>query len=95
MDGEGGAFLFLLGNFSQDSYDFSQRWEKMSFFYWEKGNDFLFFFTFGSFPFFSYFFPRNARFFPNTWVFRGSCGKSIVLPCFPQYFCSVEETRQR
>ena len=24
MDGEGGAFLFLLGNFSQDSYDFSQ-----------------------------------------------------------------------
>lgn len=22
MDGEGGAFLFLLGNFSQDSYDF-------------------------------------------------------------------------
>ena len=29
MGGEGGAFLFLLGNFSQDSHDFSQRWEKM------------------------------------------------------------------
>ena len=41
------------------------------------------------------FFPRNARFFPNTWVFRGSCGKGIVLPLFSQYFCSVEETRQR
>ena len=41
------------------------------------------------------FFPRNARFFPKTWVFRGSCGKSIVLPLFSQYFCSVEETRQR
>ena len=41
------------------------------------------------------FFPRNARFFPKTWVFRGSCGKSIVLPFFLQYFCSVEETRQR
>ena len=41
------------------------------------------------------FFPRNARFFPKLWVFRGSCGKSIVLPYFPQYFCSVEETRQR
>ena len=40
-------------------------------------------------------FPRNARFFPNTWVFRGSCGKGIVLPLFSQYFCSVEETRQR
>ena len=48
-----------------------------------------------SFPSSSYFFPRNARFFPKTWVFRGSCGKGIVLPCFPQYFCSVEETRQR
>ena len=41
------------------------------------------------------FFPRNARFFPKSWVFRGSCGKTIVLPYFPQYFCSVEETRQR
>ena len=27
--------------------------------------------------------------------FSGSCGKSIVLPYFPQYFCIVEETRQR
>ena len=25
----------------------------------------------------------------------GSCGKRIVLPWFSQYFCSVEETRQR
>ena len=41
------------------------------------------------------FFPRNARFFPKLWVFRGSCGKGIVLPYFLQYFCSVEETRQR
>ena len=41
------------------------------------------------------FFPRKARFFPKLWVFRGSCGKSIVLPYFPQYFCIVEETRQR
>jgi len=29
MVGEGGAFLFLLVTFSQDSHDFSQRWEKM------------------------------------------------------------------
>lgn len=41
------------------------------------------------------FFPRNARFFPKSGVFRGSCGKRIVLPCFSQYFCIVEETRQR
>lgn len=31
MDGEGGAFLFLLGIFSQDSHDFSQRWENDGF----------------------------------------------------------------
>ena len=37
MDGEGGAFLFLLGNFSQDSHDFSQRWEKMRDFLGERG----------------------------------------------------------
>ena len=41
------------------------------------------------------FFPKGDRFFPKLWVFRGSCGKSIVLPLFSQYFCSVEETRQR
>ena len=29
MDGEGGAFLIFMGIFSQDSHDFSQRWEKM------------------------------------------------------------------
>ena len=32
MDGEGGAFLFLLGNFSQDFHDFSQV-GKNEFFY--------------------------------------------------------------
>ena len=49
----------------------------------------------GAFYFYWQFFPRNARFFPKLWVFRGSCGKRIVLPWFSQYFCSVEETRQR
>ena len=37
MDGEGGAFLFLLGNLSQDSQDFSQRWEKMRDFWGKEG----------------------------------------------------------
>lgn len=41
MDGEGGAFLFLLGIFSQDSHDFSQRWENDGFFV-ERGMNFLF-----------------------------------------------------
>ena len=29
MDGEGGAFFIFIRHFSQDSHDFSQRWEKM------------------------------------------------------------------
>ncbi len=37
MDGEGGAFLFLLVTFSQDSHDFSQRWEKMRDFWGKEG----------------------------------------------------------
>ncbi len=46
MDGEGGAFLIFMGNFSQDSHDFSQRWEKMRDFLGRKRSDFLIFFTF-------------------------------------------------
>lgn len=46
MDGEGGAFLIFMGNFSQDSQDFSQPWEKMRDFLGERGVIFLFFFTF-------------------------------------------------
>ena len=42
MDGEGGAFLIFMGNFSQDSHDFSQRWEKMRDF-WEKRGLYLFY----------------------------------------------------
>ena len=46
MDGEGGAFLIFMGNFSQDSHDFSQRWEKMRDFLGKRGVIFPFFFTF-------------------------------------------------
>ena len=40
MDGEGGAFLLV--TFSQDSHDFSQRWEKMRDFLGERGMIFPF-----------------------------------------------------
>ena len=42
MDGEGGAFLIFMGNFSQDSHDFSQRWEKMRDFWGKRGVIFSF-----------------------------------------------------
>lgn len=37
MDGEGGAFLIFIRHFSQDSQDFSQRWEKKRDFWGERG----------------------------------------------------------
>ena len=45
MDGEGGAFLFLLGNFSQDSHDFPNVGKNEGFF-GGKRDDIPFFFTF-------------------------------------------------
>ena len=42
MDGEGGAFLIFIRHFSQDSHDFSQRWEKMRDFWGERGVIFWF-----------------------------------------------------
>ena len=74
-------------------------WEKacskIGVFYWLFVNILRFFLGFPMQRVALLFFPRKARFFPKLWVFRGSCGKSIVLPYFPQYFCIVEETRQR
>lgn len=32
------------------------------------------------------FFQETCVFSQNVFFFRGSCGKTIVLPCFPQYF---------
>ena len=46
MDGEEGAFFIFIRHFSQDSQDFSQRWEKMRDFWGERGVIFLIFFTF-------------------------------------------------
>ena len=48
MDGEGGAFLIFMGNFSQDSHDFSQRWEKMGDFIRKMGMIFPFSLLFNS-----------------------------------------------
>lgn len=37
MGGEGGAFFIFIRHFSQDSHDFSQRWEKMRDFWGKRG----------------------------------------------------------
>ena len=86
--------------FPKNSSFSGKVWEKacckIGVFYWLFVNILRFFIVFFPTELVGHlFFPRNARFFPNTWVFRGSCGKTVVLPLFSQYFCSVEETRQR
>ena len=48
MDGEGGAFFIFIRHFSQDSHDFSQRWEKMRDFFRKRGMIFSFSLLFNS-----------------------------------------------
>ena len=92
MDGEGGAFLFLLGNFSQDSQDFSQRWEKMRDFWGEKGNDFLFFFTFDSrFLLLLTFSQEMPDFSQKRGFFGGVVGKGLFSLCFRSTFAASKK----
>ena len=71
MDGEGGAFLFLSGNFSQDSQDFSQRWEKMRDFLGERGMIFPFSLLLTLVSFFFLLFPKKCPIFPKYVGFSG------------------------
>ena len=48
MDGEGDAFFIFIRHFSQDSQDFSQRWEKMRDFLGKRGMIFPFSLLFNS-----------------------------------------------
>ena len=91
MDGEGGAFLFLLGNFSQDSHDFSQRWEKMRDFLGGKGMIFLFSLLFSSLFFFFLLFPKKCPIFPKI---TGFSGKLWEKDCFALVFAVLLHRRR-
>lgn len=92
MDGEGDAFFIFIRHFSQDSHDFSQRWEKMRDFLGEKGNDFLFFFTFDSrFLLLLTFSQEMPDFSQNCGFFGGVVGKGLFCLCFRSTFASSKK----
>ena len=91
MDGEGGAFFIFIGNFSQDSHDFSQRWEKMRDFFWKRGMNFPFSLLFSSFFFFFLLFPKKCPIFPKN---EGFSGKLWEKDCFALLFAVLLQRRR-
>lgn len=84
--------LAFIGIFSQDSQDFSQRWEKMRDFLGEKGNDFLFFFTFDSrFLLLLTFSQEMPDFSQNCGFFGEVVGKALFCLIFCSTFASSKK----
>ena len=92
MDGEGGAFLFLLVTFSQDSHDFSQRWEKMRDFLGERGIIFPFSLHFNPlFLLLLIFSQEMPDFSQNCGFFGEVVGKALFCPCFRSTFAASKK----
>ena len=92
MDGEGGAFLFLLGNFSQDSHDFSQRWEKMRDFWGERGVIFSFSLLFNFLFLFLLTFSQEMPDFSQKQEFFGEVvGKGLFCLVFRSTFAASKK----
>ena len=92
MDGEGGAFLFLLGNFSQDSHDFSQRWEKMRDFLGERGMIFPFYLHFNPlFLLLLIFSEEMPDFSQNHGFFEEGVGKRLFCLLFRSTFAASKK----
>ena len=92
MDGEGGAFLFLLGNFSQYSHDFSQRWEKMRDFLREREINFLFSLLFNTLFFLLFIFSQEMPDFSQNHGFFGEVvGKGLFCLAFRSTFAASKK----
>ena len=92
MDGEGGAFLFLLVTFSQDSHDFSQRWEKMRDFWGKRGVIFLFSLLFNFLFLFLLTFSQEMPDFSQKQEFFGEVvGKGLFCLVFRSTFAASKK----
>ena len=92
MVGEGGAFLFLLVTFSQDSHDFSQRWEKMRDFWGERGMIFPFSLHFNPlFLLLLIFSQEMPDFSQKRGFFGGVVGKRLFCLVFRSTFASSKK----
>ena len=92
MDGEGGAFLIFMGNFSQDSQDFSQRWEKMRDFFRKRGMIFPFSLLFNSLFLLPLTFSQEMPdFSQKRGFFGGVVGKGLFSLCFRSTFAASKK----
>ena len=92
MDGEGDAFFIFIRHFSQDSQDFSQRWEKMRDF-WGKGNEFSLFLYFLALFFFLLltFSQEMPDFSQNHGFFGEVVGKGLFCLGFRSTFAASKK----
>ena len=85
-------FLFSLGSFSQDSHDFSQRWEKMRDFLGGKGMIFLFSLLFSSlFLLLLTFSQEMPDFSQNLGFFGEGVGKRLFCLGFRSTFAASKK----
>ena len=84
-------FIFI-GNFSQDSHDFSQRWEKMRDFWGKRGVIFLFSLLFSSlFLLLLTFSQEMPDFSQNHGFFGEVVGKGLFCLAFRSTFASSKK----
>ena len=92
MDGEGGAFFIFIRHFSQDSHDFSQRWEKMRDFLGERGMIFPFSLHFNPLFLLLLIFSHEKPDFSQKRGFFGEVvGKALFCPCFRSTFAASKK----
>ncbi|MGN8723423.1 hypothetical protein [Segatella copri] len=92
MDGEGGAFFIFIRHFSQDSHDFSQRWEKMRDFWGKRGVIFLFSLLFNFLFHFLLTFSQEMPDFSQKQEFFGEVvGKGLFCLVFRSTFAASKK----
>ena len=92
MDGEGGAFFIFIRHFSQDSHDFSQRWEKMRDFLGERGMIFPFSLHFNPlFLLLLIFSEEMPDFSQNHGFFEEGVGKRLFCLLFRSTFAASKK----
>ena len=75
-------FFIFIRHFSQDSHDFSQRWEKMRDFLGKRGVIFYFLYFLTSFFFFFLLFPKKCPIFPKNKSFSGKLWEKDCFALF-------------
>ena len=92
MDGEGGAFFIFIRHFSQDSHDFSQRWEKMRDFWGKRGVIFPFSLHFNPlFLLLLIFSQEMPDFSQNHGFFEEGVGKRLFCLLFRSTFAASKK----